>query len=241
MEAGMALRSTSDMRRLWGPACSSAAQAGRVTLWTGFVIVVHRATTEAWKALDSVLKLYGYRPGAPYTGAFSCRKITGGSGYSLHAYGIALDINSQSNPYGSRLITNMPRAMVEAIEAIKTKNGARVFRWGGDWNDNEQLDDSNYDAMHFELQASPAELSHGIDWNTVPSGSPVEERTPAVSILRRHRDNAQLLSFHDRVYRVPNSTSVFEDESTTDITVVDDETWDDISADLSKRGKLAGD
>lgn len=186
------MRSTSDMRALWGRACSSDAQGGRVVLWTGFVIVVHRRSVEAWKALDAVLKLYGYRAGAPYTGAFSCRRITNGSGYSLHAYGIALDINSEANPYGYHLVTDMPRRMVEAIEAIRTRGGARVFRWGGDWNDDDICNDRNYDAMHFELQASPAELATGINWNTVNGGFLMAlsdaEQEQLLALVKKHDD-----------------------------------------------------
>ncbi len=103
----------------------------------------------------------------------NCRPITGGTKLSLHAFGIAADISWRTNPYGRVLITDMPRAMVEAIEAIRTKSGHRVFRWGGDWNDNNVQDDKPYDAMHFEIVASKTEMSSGIDWGTVAGGQPV--------------------------------------------------------------------
>lgn len=157
------------MRQLWGPAVSGKGSA--------FI--------EAYKALDAVFHAWNYAPKSGQTYAYSPRRITGGSGYSLHAYGpgdtfrfwsgvevttaVAVDINSVSNPYGHTLRTDMPRPMVEAVEAIRTKGGARVWRWGGDWNDNDRQDDPNVDSMHYELQASPTELRQGIDWSTVPT------------------------------------------------------------------------
>lgn len=180
------------MRNLWGPPKSAKGAA--------FI--------EAYRALDATFKAWGYRPKSGQTYAYSPRRITGGSGYSLHAYGpgivfrfwtgvevttaVAVDINSIANPYGHTLRTDMARAMIEAIEAIRTKGGARVWRWGGDWNDNEVRDDSNYDAMHFELQASPAELRQGIDWRTVrgdaapitPEADPYQEEEVRPIILK---------------------------------------------------------
>lgn len=84
----------------------------------------------------------------------NCRKITGGSGYSLHAYGIAVDVNSLANPYGPKLITDMPTSMIEQIEALRTVDGHRVVGWGGRYSRNK-------DAMHFEVIVTPAQLARG--------------------------------------------------------------------------------
>lgn len=113
-------------------------------------------------ALDARLRAHNYRTRKADTGAYNCRKITGGSGYSLHAYGIALDINWQSNPYGPTLVTDMPAAMVADIKAIRTRNGKQVWRWGGDYAGNK-------DAMHFEIVCSPADLATGIAAPVEPS------------------------------------------------------------------------
>jgi hypothetical protein len=109
----------------------------------------------AWLVLNDLLKKHGYATISGQTGAFNCRKITGGSDYSLHAYGIAADINWQSNPYGKKLVTDMPPAMVAEIKAIRTINGAKVFRWGGDYSNNK-------DAMHYEIICTPADLATGL-------------------------------------------------------------------------------
>lgn len=147
--------STSQLRSAYAPACQ--ARGG------GYL--------DAYAALDAVLEAHCYRVRREDTGAYNCRKITGGSGYSLHAYGpgskftfwtivsiatsLAVDINWQTNPYGSRLVTDMPRAMVDEIEAIRTVSGAQVWRWGGYYAGNK-------DAMHYEIVCSPADLNTGI-------------------------------------------------------------------------------
>lgn len=155
------LLSTAQQRQLWAPACRANPRAN---------------VLEAWRALDACLRLYQYAPRKGVTGARSCRKITGGTGYSLHAFfvdgmftfwngltiglGIAVDINWDRNPYGKRLVTDMPREMVEAILAIRTNNGKEVWGWGGNYRNNK-------DAMHWELGCSPADLATGINWSTV--------------------------------------------------------------------------
>lgn len=166
------MRSTQQLRELWAPACKGD-RGVRFEFWSGAPITIDRRLLEGVRALDACLKAWRYAPEKHHTGAYVCRKITGGSGYSLHAFLIAIDINWQRNPYGPRLITDMPRPMVDAILAIRTKGGHRVWGWGGNYSRNK-------DAMHYEAQASPAELATGIDWNTVRGGgdAPKPDPTP---------------------------------------------------------------
>jgi len=142
-------------------------------------------TVDAWHALAMVLEAHGYQIRVDDTDSYNCRAIKGGTGKSLHSYGIALDINWNTNPFketpDDRTVrfstksaqseraqdvkvgvadTDMTPDMIEDVLAIKTKNGQRVFEWGGNWKDRK-------DAMHFELDVSPAELEAGIDWNSV--------------------------------------------------------------------------
>jgi len=151
---------TSELRAAWSPACNGADMVtlelhgeGRVT--------VDRRMVDAVGALDACLIAWNYRTRAADTGAYNCRQITGGTGYSLHAYGIALDLNWQTNPYGPTLITDMPAGMVDDVCAIRTNNGARVWEWGGSWSGNK-------DAMHYEADCSPADLATGIAGATEP-------------------------------------------------------------------------
>lgn len=153
-------RTTSQLRGLWSPPCKGPW--ARVPLHGGAVVTVRPSIVEALEALDSCLEAADYEATPPDCGAYNCRPITGGSNYSLHAYGIAVDINWQANPYGKKLVTDMPAKMIQAIEAIRTNSGAQVFRWGGRYGGNK-------DAMHFEVVASPAELASGIRSSTKPA------------------------------------------------------------------------
>lgn len=163
------MRTTAEIRRLWDPPCEFEKR--NLTLHSGATLNgLNVAVVEAFQALDGVMRTFAYvpranSPSAWETGAYNCRRITGGTGFSLHAYGIAADINARTNPYGRALITDMPSAMVSAIRAIKTDDGVQVFRWGGDYS-------TNRDAMHYEIVASPKELSAGLDWSTVVAEPP---------------------------------------------------------------------
>ena len=141
-------RTTQQKRALWGPPCRGVTE--RVALYGSAVVAVDPRIVEATLALNDVLARWDYRTRRADTGAYNCRKITGGKGYSLHAYGIALDINWNTNPYGTTK-TDMPRGMVDEIEAIRTTAGLPVWEWGGDWR--------TPDTMHYEIAASPAELA----------------------------------------------------------------------------------
>ena len=142
-------------------------------------------TVDAWMALEHVLAAHGYDIRIEDTDSYNCRDMKSGQSKSLHAYGIALDINWKTNPYIDhsgqrkprfsdnagqsaraqdvrlgRADTDMTRDMVDAALAIKTVEGKQVFGWGGDWR-------SIKDAMHFQIEATPEELGKGINWSTV--------------------------------------------------------------------------
>ncbi|TBA72903.1 M15 family metallopeptidase [Rhizobium ruizarguesonis] len=142
-------------------------------------------TTAAWDALSAVLEAHQYRIRTDDTDSYNCREITGGTGPSLHSFGIALDVNWKTNPYmktpDKRQVrfsdkptqelraldvkahiadTDMTVEMIDDVLAIKTKNGVQVFNWGGHYN-------TAKDCMHFELDLSPEELAAGIDHDTV--------------------------------------------------------------------------
>ena len=57
-------------------------------------------------------------------GVFNNRKKTGGNGWSTHAYGAAIDIAINKNPYGAKPV--MPVEVIRIFE----RHGAE---WGGDW------------------------------------------------------------------------------------------------------------
>lgn len=85
----------------------------------------------------------GYQLVPGWCWGYACRKISGSSTWSNHAWGLAVDLNAPKNPYGSRLVTDMPSWM----PALWKSYG---FRWGGDYRNNK-------DAMHYEFMGSVAD------------------------------------------------------------------------------------
>jgi hypothetical protein len=90
------------------------------------------------------------------TGSFACRPIRGGTGYSQHAYGLAVDLNPFQNPYhrGDVVLPELASAYLERRwirPGVITPHGParRAFasvgwRWGGDWS-------SLKDYQHFSV------------------------------------------------------------------------------------------
>lgn len=159
----MASRGSSAWRKEhWGPGCQvSVMVTGPWVIGAGN-IQCHRHAVRPFRALGRIMRKYRYQVRSNVTGCYNCRVITGGSSVSSHAQGIGIDVNWDTNPYRTdRLVTDMPRAMIEEIEALETDAGVRVFRWGGDWDGRPETPHSNYDGMHFELIATPEELIPG--------------------------------------------------------------------------------
>jgi len=177
--------STSAMRKAWAPACRGPW--GTVVLYGGLKVQVDSRTVEAFSALSACLAAHGYAadpndPGGP--GGLNCRAITGGTEPSLHAYGIAVDINPSRNPYANKLETDMPLGMIADIVNIRTRGGHRVFRWGGDWDNNPATAHSRYDPMHFEIVCTPEQLAGGLDPMTVQGATPVDPRVTVSASVR---------------------------------------------------------
>jgi len=149
-------------------------------------------TSEVWDALAAVMLSHGYMIRTTDTDSYNCRTITGGSGRSLHSYGIALDVNWTTNPFidheGTRQVrfsskptqderaqdvrrgvadTDMTPAMIADIEAIRTRSGVAPVKWGGHFT-------TRKDAMHFEIDCGPQDLASGIDHSTVRGWNPEE-------------------------------------------------------------------
>ena len=78
----------------------------------------------------------------------TCRTTTGNTARSVHSYGVAIDINPNTNPFcpaGQACNRDIP----ERVIAIFKNHG---FAWGGDWSRGK-------DYMHFEWKGDCDELS----------------------------------------------------------------------------------
>lgn len=171
---------TSQLRSVWGPPCN--VRLARYAFRAGAgVVSVDARIIPAVQALDATMLAHRYTTRAADTGAYVCRQITGGTGYSLHAYGIAIDINWSTNPYSAanRLITDMPPAMVSDITAMRTASDAPVWGWGGNYR-------SIKDTMHYEVVCTPADLATGIQGGPSPMADLIDQiRTELVNADER--------------------------------------------------------
>lgn len=159
----------------WGPGCDDKLIVTVPWIISAGKIQCHRDAVTAFRAVGRVMHRHGYVIRSHVTGSYNCRKITGGTSLSSHAQGIGLDTNWDTNPYRKdKLITDMPRPMIDEIEDLKTDKGVLVCRWGGDWDGRPETPHTNYDAMHWEIMATPAELKAGF---TIPDLNPFDNRT----------------------------------------------------------------
>lgn len=167
------------LRDVWGPHCQ--VQLARVELHGEGTVAVRTTIVDAVLALSRCLQDNNYETRSADTGGYNCRAIRGATDWSLHAYGIAIDINWTTNPFSKPLYTDMPRPMTDAITSIRTNSGELVWRWGGDFK-------KRPDPMHFEICTTPAAIASGIRVTTVPqpaaSPTPDEVRRWNAGILR---------------------------------------------------------
>lgn len=115
---------------------------------------------DAFTAPERALRSAGYSPASAW--AYNCRSIDGTDRYSLHSYGVAIDLDPVENPYtdGDPYSGKMKPHHVKAVLAIKNAGGRSIWSWGGNWR--------KPDRMHFQLDQGPTAID--VDWATVPSG-----------------------------------------------------------------------
>lgn len=127
----------------------------------GKVVLVHERALPAFQRVTANLaaeqangNYYTVRP--EHTFGFAPRTVGGKFGFSNHAFGTAVDINSTTNPYSAAnvLITDMPGWYVAAWKEAG-------FCWGGEWVDIK-------DPMHFSWKGPAATPEYG----EVPAAQP---------------------------------------------------------------------
>jgi hypothetical protein len=148
---------------------------------------VNPETVDAWRAFERALLGAGYQPHGARV--YNCRQIAGQQTRSLHAYGLAVDIDhddpicnvNRPTPDGRAVRfspadttderchdvrrgvadTSFTPEQIGAIEAIQTVDGHQVFTWGGRWR-------TTKDTMHFQIAVTPTELARGISAQSAP-------------------------------------------------------------------------
>ena len=115
---------------------------GKTVLVNRLALPAFLQVTENLAREQAAGRFYPVRPRETF--GFTARTIGGRRAMSLHTFGIAVDINSRSNPYrgDNVLVTDMPDWFVQAWKDAG-------FCWGGDWQ-------SVKDPMHFSWKGPAA-------------------------------------------------------------------------------------
>lgn len=103
------------------------------------------------KAFENLIRTGRVAELKTYNGCFNIRKKTASNSWSLHSFGLAIDVNSAWNSYGKT-----PTLSAEFVKCFKDAG----FDWGGDWK--------TPDGMHFQLKEFP-EIQH--DYAQITEGS----------------------------------------------------------------------
>jgi D-alanyl-D-alanine carboxypeptidase len=196
--AASAPLTTEQLRQTWAAYYCAESRMVPIRLLS-HTTPVNPLAVDAFRALARALAATGYQ--AKSTWVYNCRAIRAArpgqhTRASLHAYGLAVDIDPRFNPHRRHVrgpirfssAATQPGRMhdveaglagtcftpeqVAAVEAIRTVDGRVVFGWGGRWH-------SSHDAMHFEIRVTPAQLSRGIAPASTPAspGAQAEGRT----------------------------------------------------------------
>lgn len=108
--------------------------------WRGRRLTVNRSAANNFIGFLEALHDRGYNIHTLYS--YANRNIAGTNRKSLHAYGLAIDINPAQNPvtWNGKVVTDMPRG----VGRLAAKYG---LAWGGNWNGSKR------DTMHFSIPA----------------------------------------------------------------------------------------
>jgi hypothetical protein len=182
------------LRQAWSSYACVENRMTRLRLFGRWNTPVNPETVDAWRAFERALLAAGYQPHRAWV--YNCRQIAGQKTRSLHAYGLAIDIDhaeptcnvNRPTPDGRAVRfspgttkderchdvrrgvadTSFTAEQIATVEAIQTVDGHQVFAWGGRWR-------TTKDTMHFQINVTPAELARGIRPESVRDG---QVRTP---------------------------------------------------------------
>ena len=171
-------RSQTELRTGWAEYLAQPEKMVWVDLGAGTRVQVNTGCSFIWEYFGLALKNSGYFMENKICYGYCNRQNTNNkANKSMHAYGIAVDINSTYNPNIHRngtprfssstnqsqrqkdvvakvADTDFTPEIIESIRKLTTPNGYRVFSWGGDWGHVKVID-----SMHFELACIPTDIA----------------------------------------------------------------------------------
>lgn len=132
--------------RGWGPGWPNCQSSKMATAAGGGVrVTVRREVVDLVATLLDATAAMGYKPRPGQCWGFACRAIRGASSPSNHSWGLAVDVNSLTNPMQATFKSDIPPAVVRMWEDCG-------WYWGGRYG-------SRPDAMHFEYLGKPADVA----------------------------------------------------------------------------------
>lgn len=114
-------------------------------------LLVADRSAPAWEQFADVMRAFDYAFRDLSGGTYNCRRIKNKRRFppwSLHAYGVAIDLNPTVNRFGRRG-HDYPPGFLHAVSQI-TYEGKQAFRWGGTWR--------TPDPMHFQINLRPSRI-----------------------------------------------------------------------------------
>lgn len=170
----------------WSPYLGKTDSLVAVRLLGRYPVRIQDFWVPAVEAMEQALIEAGYENPCDYIGSYRKRYIAGTTIWSWHSYGGAIDLDYggdnpdspdhpgiDKNPhlhqriypgFGTDPRFQITEAQVNAVEAIRTVNGKRVWRWLG-W--------SIGDTMHFEPNCSPDDIATGIAGSDDDMATPI--------------------------------------------------------------------
>lgn len=136
-------------------------------------LLVADKTVPLWEAFTGIMRNHNYLFRESAGGSYNCRKIANTDSWSLHAYGLAVDLNPSKNPYGKPLRHDFPPQFIADVLDL-TSNGKQAFTWGGGW--------STPDSMHWQINVSPEDVAE-------PETNDVKPPAWAVTATQWHIDH----------------------------------------------------
>lgn len=183
-----AFLTSEQLRRAWSPYECAEERMTPLRMFGQWTTPVNPETVDAWRAFERTLLGAGYQPHRAWV--YNCRQIAGQQTRSLHAYGLAIDIDdaepacnvNRPTPDGRAVCfsaadtteerchdvrrgaadTSFTPEQIGAVEAIQTVDGYQVFSWGGRCRTTKHT-------MHFQIAVTPTELARGISAQTAPA------------------------------------------------------------------------
>lgn len=134
-------------QRGWGSGWRDCQKSRQVKVAAaGVVVYVRREIADLVATLmTKTERRYNYKILPGQTWGYACRPIRGTTTASNHSWGLAVDINSESNPMQPAFKSDIPPAVVKMWEACG-------FYWGGRYV-------TTPDTMHFEYIFRPADVA----------------------------------------------------------------------------------